>query len=128
MAARQVPQSVIDSYAGARLVALLIPNGKIKTVACGMAIRRITTAAIARVLTPIASHLSPYQFPTGTFAGPEQLHKIAATLLDTNHHASLLSLDVTGAQCFEDDALPFVPDRVESAYHSGAVVASMEVL
>ena len=83
LALGSAPSEVIQHYASAQLIPLLKPNGKIRPIACGTAIRRIATTATAKVLTP---YLTPvfedHQYALGRTAGAEELHKtIQARLL-----------------------------------------------
>ena len=47
------PAPVMNAIASAQLIPLLKPNGKIRPIACGTALRRIATTAVAAVLTPM---------------------------------------------------------------------------
>ena len=93
-----VTPATLNAYASARIIPLKKPNGKIRPIACGTALRRIVTAAVVRVIVPeVSNTLHPYQYAIGRAAGAEELHKLIQVLLDLDNEHALLSIDAQAA-------------------------------
>ena len=116
LATNNVPQSTLDAIASARLIPLLKPNNKIRPIACGTILRRVVTAATAKVVTPmIAETIDAHQYAIGRPNGAEELHKYVQARLDQDSDLAILSVDVQAA--FSDIHLAAILESTQT-HHS----------
>jgi hypothetical protein len=94
----QIPPSIAQVLASAKLIALTKDNGKPRPIAIGEILRRLAAkCALAMIIEKLARRLAPMQRGVGISGGPEQLAQIVGVLLEAHPTFCVTKIDVKNA-------------------------------
>ena len=98
LAKAEVPESVAEPLASARLTALRKPSGGVRGIATGTALRRLVARTLARQFLPeVEEACAPFQFALSTRVGMDCVGHVILLLTDLDPLTTPLNVDGLGA-------------------------------
>ena len=92
------PRSVVDGLRMGRITALQKPNGGVRGIVAGDAIRRLVSRTIAQQLGPAVERATaPYQYAMSTKAGCECIAHVLQSLCEADPRSTVISVDGVSA-------------------------------
>ena len=94
----QVPGPIVRHLGGASLTPLAKPNGGVRPLAVGEAVRRLTARAVCmQSKESFAQDLQPHQFAVGLKGGCELVYKCVTTICGMDPDVVVVALDLRNA-------------------------------
>ena len=94
----EAPDDAVKAHLGGRLIAMRKPNGKLRPLACGSALRRLAAKGVCQVMADDLRRAGgERQFGIGRKAGTEVMHKVLTTLAEARPRHAFVSFDARNA-------------------------------
>ena len=98
LAQGKVPAVIGTALMGARLTALTKPNGGVRGIATGCAVRRLVARTLAKQFMKVfEAECAPFQYALSTRAGTDCVGHLLRAATDANPNATILTVDGIGA-------------------------------